>query len=815
MIKTRIFVFTILVLLSTRLTSAQNLTQSIRGKVTDQDTEVPLIGVTVMVLNTDPIAGTVTDMNGNFSIDKLALGRYDLKISYVGYEDIYIRQVLASSGKQVKLNIKLKESITTLQAITVLASEKDKDKPISDMATVSTKAFSVEETGRYAGSFNDPARMAQSFAGVATNSGNNNEIVIRGNAARGLLWRLEGIEIPNPNHFSTGNGSSGGGISMLSNTILANSDFFSGAFPAAYGNALSGVFDLNLRKGNYEKREYAFQLGFLGLQAAAEGLFSKKSEASYLVNYRYSTLGLLNKFGIHVGPETAVPEYQDMSFNFYVPTKNAGRFSLFGIGGLSSVRVSASQDSARWFSRNDKLERTQLGKTGVLGLSHTYLFKNSKTYMKTVLAYTVENNRFLHDSLNNEYQSNRFFRESYTNNATRISTLINHKFNAKHVLRSGLIYSYLQFNTNAFGLDFQINPSQSLNNLREPIVQNSDEQINTHFAQSYIQWKFRVFKELEINTGIHHTSFSLNNNHIIEPRFGVKWQFRQKHIISYGLGLHSRLAPIAIYLANLQKPQGNAVFIFAEGNSFLFSPKTSLRLTQSVHNVMSYSWNFARDFHLKAEVYYQHIFNLPVEDSLGSTLSVVNFNSFDRVFSYKKLTNQGKGHNYGLELTLEKFFSQQYYFLLTTSLFESKYTALDKVVRNTRFNKNYLFNVVGGKEFTFGKNKENIIDFNLKVAWLGGNRVTPIDLEASKLAKYPVFITDRAFEHRLPDFFRIDLKVGYRINKPKYTLITSLDIQNITNRSNVQDQFYDVERQKIRKVNSLGILPVLNFRLEF
>ena len=259
-------------LLAALCPQAQELTQTIRGNVLDKENQKSLIGAEVVVLTTEPIMGNTTDLDGYFRIEKMPVGRHILQVNYLGYEPITIPNLLVTSGKEIVLNLELLESAVQLEVAVVVAKH-DKTGTLNEMATVSARSFSVEETARYAGSFYDPARMATNYAGVAVGASDDltNEIVVRGNSPRGVMWRLEGVEIPNPNHFSA-MGNSGGGISMLSSSTLANSDFYTGAFPVEFGNALSGVFDLNLRKGNNEKREYAFMLG---VEVAEEGPFAE------------------------------------------------------------------------------------------------------------------------------------------------------------------------------------------------------------------------------------------------------------------------------------------------------------------------------------------------------------------------------------------------------------------------------------------------------------------------------------------------------------------------------------------------------------
>ena len=311
----------IIVILSV-LTYSQS-TQTIRGTIIDQQSDSPIPGVNVMILNFDPILGCSGDFEGNFVVNDVPIGRVDVQFSAIGYKTVIIKSLLLTVSKQLVLEIKMEEDIEILNEVIIKAND-GKDKPINKMATVSARSFSIEETEKYAGSLGDPSRMAQNFAGVFTAGDQRNDIIIRGNSPAGLLWRLDGVNIPNPNHFGA-TGSTGGPVSMLNNNLLTNSDFFTGAWPAEFGNSLSGVFDLNMRNGNNQKHEFLGQIGFNGLELGAEGPFAKSSQASYIINYRYSTLDVMNKIGFDVA-NGAVPKYQDLTFKVNIPTKKIGKF---------------------------------------------------------------------------------------------------------------------------------------------------------------------------------------------------------------------------------------------------------------------------------------------------------------------------------------------------------------------------------------------------------------------------------------------------------------------------------------------------------
>ena len=785
----------ILILLITVLPAliySQELTQTVKGKVTDMDTKTPLPGANFILLSgTNIVKGTSTDSDGNFKLEKVPVGRQNFKITFIGYEEVFLNEILVGSGREVVLNIEMKESVADLEEVTVFANQ-DRSEPLNQMASVSATQITVESTSRIAAGINDPGRTAQSFAGVSSADDEGNELVIRGNSPRGMLWRMEGIEIPNPNHFTNGEGGSGGGVSALSTQVLANSDFFTGAFPAEYGNALSGVFDLKLRNGNYEKNEYAFQLGVLGAQAALEGPLKKGSEASYLFNYRYSTLKLLSKVGIDISGGDIIPEWQDLSYKFYIPTKKAGYFSVWGLGGISSAGSTVVQDTSKWVYRSDRYQDTEDHQIGIAGITHNYLFANSKTYIKTVAAFSYTKDGVTVDSLDYDLKPSVYEDDNFTYNTFSVNSLINHKFNAKHVLMGGII-----FHNRGYNLDVM-----KLNDETRILERQIKSKGNTQVFESYLQWKYRLSEKIDINSGLHYTYLALNRDYSIEPRLGIRWDLNKQHRLNFGAGLHSKIEPISIYLAERELSDGSIV-----------RPNEDLKITKAAHVVLGYNWNFTRDFRLKTEVYYQYLYDVPVDpNDTTNTVSALNFSSG---FTNEKLTNQGTGRNYGVELTLEKFFSNNWYMLTTASLFESKYTMPDGVERNTLFNSKYIFNVVGGKEFEVGKHKQNILGLNVRTMWRGGYRTTPLDLEASHAQNQEVRDYSRAFETKAPDYFRIDGGISFRKNKPTWSWIVSLDIQNVTSRLNVWDEYYSSETGKIEKSYMNGLIPILNYRIEF
>jgi hypothetical protein len=771
--------------------SAQTFTQTIRGTVMDQSLQTPLPGATVVVLNTTPLQGTSTDPTGQFQLTKIPVGRQTLQISAVGYKNILLQNITVDAGKELVLSVSLEEAVNQLSEVNVRPTV-EKDKPLNEMAAVSARTFSVEETQKFAAAVNDPARMATAYAGVVGADDGGNNIVIRGNAPNGLLWRMEGVEIPNPNHFS-GLGTAGGGISILSAQLLANSDFLTGAFPAEYGNALSGVFDLRLRRGNNTKREYTVQAGVLGLDLAAEGPIAKGYTGSFLINYRYSTLGLISKLGADIGTGDRV--FQDLSFNVYLPTKKAGTFTLFGFGGLSSSKINALTDSTKWENEFDRYNDDFRSNTGAAGLTHTMPF-GRKALLKTVLLVSGYENKYRTERLDpsSNYLATERDNASYQTQKRILSSTLTYKLNAQHTFRTGLIGTQLQYDLTQ--RSWEAEEQQMLTHVRV-----SDR---TSTLQAFGQWNYRLSEQVTMNAGVHYLHLTLNGTSALEPRGSIRWGFSPNQSLSFGYGLHSQLQNPATYFV-----------LPASQSSDTPSPTNrNLGFSRSHHYVLAYDrrLNSRTDgppLRLKVETYYQWLFDIPVSADKRDAFAITNSfsGSADR-----NLVNNGHGRNYGLELTLEQFLHHGLYFLVSSSLYNSEYQGSDGVWRNTRWNGRHAQSLLVGKEWTNGS---NVFGLNLKLSYYGGYRDTPIDLAESKRLGQTEYIDSQSFTEQLPDYFRPDIRLSWKKNKLRSTRTLSLDLQNAVNRQNVYGRSFDTSSGTIKTFYGTGLIPVLSYRVAF
>lgn len=758
------------------------LTQTIRGRVLDADSKTTLPFANVIVLNTSPMVGTVTDEDGVFELKDLPVGRYSLQISFVGYQEAILPELLLGSGKELVVNAELTEKISSIGEATVSVK---KGEPLNEMSSVSARSFSVEETKRYAASISDPARMAQAFAGVSGNEDSSNEIVVRGNSPNWMLWRLEGIEIPSPNHFAQ-EGFTGGSVSILSTNMIGKSDFYTGAFPAEYGSALSGVFDIKLRNGNNQKNEYTFQAGVLGIDLSAEGPFKKGYDGSFLFNYRYSTLSILNNLNIQVDQNT-LPNYQDLSFKFYLPTKNTGTFSIWGIGGLSDAKEKYIPDTIA--GEEYDLGYTENTKTGMYatGISHTF-FPDDKSYIKTIVSQSINYSSENHYDLDSLWVLRENYFDEYKSQANRFSILYNRKLSSRLTMRTGFVYSDLTF-------DYYYRDKIGSEVISKEFL---DREGGTNMLHAHMQTKYKFSDNIIFNGGLHYTYFKLSDDHSVEPRLGMEFKLENKQKISFGYGLHSKNENLPIY------------FIKHEGeNGTEYLPNQSLKMTRSSHYVASYEKMFGTDFNLKIEAYYQNIKNIPVPNNPEKFISPI----FGWYGPEDTLVTKGFGRNYGLEFTLQKFFNNNYYFLITSSIFDSKYKPLDGKWRNTKYNANYINNFVGGKEFKWGENR--MVSVNTKIIWSGGKRYLPVDLDASKDSGEAVYKMDEIYSLKGKDYFRVDLGVRLHFYKKQSEHVISLDIQNVTNRINTWAILYNSKAEELYEYPMTGLIPILNYRIEF
>ena len=791
---------------------SQNPSQTVRGTVFDTDSKLPLVGVGVAILGTDPLIGTTTDEKGEFRFANVPVGRITLQLSYIGYEKTSMPNIEVNSGKEVVLTVNMQESILQTEEIVVEAN-KNKGEALNDMSLVSSRSISIDDSKRYANSYNDPARILANFAGVATSDASN-DIIVRGNSPKYMQWRLEGVEITTPNHFNDQNAASGS-VSVLNNNLLSTSDFSTGAFAPEYGDVLSGVYDVNLRAGNNQKTERAFGVGILGTDLTMEGPFKKGYGGSYLANYRYSTVTLIEKLGlVSVG---GVPKFQDGAFKIVLPTKKAGTFSLFGLGGMSSVEFkdikptifptpggrSMLPDVSEDFKKASYLAN--------IGLNHT-INLNEKSFLKTSLSYSgngIADDIYEYKTFKINNAQGEYVRDSVTERNINFKTRLN-----KSTYRGAITYNYkvssrqkIQIGTKYALFGYQYHQSQLFGNATErTTVVDFNQNVST--LRTFVSCKRRLSDKVTLVSGLHHMVVLLNNKMSFEPRVAINWRVNPTNSFHAGYGKHSMMESIHNYFAKVKQQDGSYT-----------EPNKNLDLLKAHHFVVGYEKRFTDNLMFKLETYYQHLYNLPVENNDTSYYATINEGI---QFRYVELVNKGTGKNYGLEMTLERFFNKNYYFLINGSLYNSRYKSLENVERNTMYNGNYIVNVLCGKEFVkLGRKDNQTLNLNLKVFAGGGRRIIPLLRDgdgnlAVDAANGRFYDYKKAYNNKIEDTYQITLSASYKWNKRKTTHELFVNLENITNsRARISEYYDESEPNKIGYVRQFGAFPNLMYRVYF
>lgn len=760
---------------------AQTPTQTIRGVVYDIDTQQPVVGATLSLPGTVPLIGTTTDSTGQFRIQEVPVGYYQLEVSFLGYATLLVHELLLESGNEQVLDLYLEREEFEMQPLVLYAPAYS---PAS-VALVSKQVMTIEEARRFPATFDDPARLAASYPGVVTANDQANHMAIRGNSPASMSWYLEGVEIVNPSHTSNAGtpndrlSANGGGVNILSAQLLGASTLLTSAFPANYGNSLSGIMDMRLRKGNSENYEFTGQVGLIGIDVAAEGPFAKKSDASFLINYRYSTLGILSAMGVDLGGEAI--GFQDLSFNLKLPTEKAGKFTFFGMGGLSSNVFEGPRDTSLRVIDKDFSDIEFRSKMGVIGLTHILPIGGASTWRSTI-AYSALSTTRVADQLSDDFSKTPLARDTLAESKLSINTSWSKRANGNTRIQVGLAATLM---------DYQVYSESP--NVARMIGSGAG-----WLLRPYTTLRFSLRSDLDFLAGIHYSYFTFNRTSAIEPRASLRWT-QGKQEISLAYGLHSKLQPAQLYFLESAEDQ--------EANR-------ALGFTKAHHIVLAHQFFKNSSTRLKTELYYQRLFEVPQYSLPSATYSILNWEEA-YVPAAGAFQNTGKGTNYGLEISWQHFISEGYYYLLSGTIFDSKYQD-GEVWRNTRFNSNYLLNLTGGKEFTKEKKgSQRTWGVNLRVSYIGGFWETPIDEVNSSLAKTTVLDFTRAYSVKQPDIFKIDSRFYFRRNRKKSSSTLAIDLQNMTNSQNLAFRYYDTFQERILDKNQLGLIPNLSWRIEF
>lgn len=761
--------------------------QTLRGEVIDATSGEPIPYATVTLIG-DKESGVLTDSVGQFRFDELPIARYTVRASYLGYKPVEASELLVSSAKETVVLLKMEENRQSLSEVVVRPTV-TKEAPLNQMMIVGGKMISVEETSRYAGGFDDPARFVNSFAGI-TSTGAENGISVHGNAPHMVQWHVEGVEVPAPNHMSDCYTLGSGLISSLSALVMGNSDFAYSAFPAEYGNALGGLLDIRLRNGNNLKYEHSVGAGLLGLEASSEGPIGK-SGASYVVNYRYSLLGIANDMGVITSGD--VLNYTDLNFKVNLPTKRTGTFSIFGLGWIDHAYVKL-EDPQEWENINDQENTDVKQRTGIFGLSHRYNF-GSKASIKTTLATSLQHSEIFDEYADNNTSGYRMVPYAQADKSLfdlTFSTVLQNNFK-NVVLKQGV-----NLIRHDYDLDMEKAPSILPTNTSASLLPIYSADYKMLLAEYFASANIKLGNYWLLNAGAFALWNTDNGKAAIDPRLSLRWDMGNFGTLSFGYGLHSMLERMDALAVTLDGKQVNKNLDFTRSHQFM----------------LSWAKKLGRYHNLKVDLFYLRHFNVAVGTGDDAAFSMLNqFNYYVDT----QLVNEGKGRNYGIDVTLERYFNNGYYYMFNASLFKSEYAGIDGQWHHTRYDRGYALKALGGKEWIFGKKHNQVLTTSLKVAYMGGLRHSPYDLAATLANPDHEVEYDETdpFSEQLDPEVNIDLTVSYKINQRKSSHEIGLKWLNLLNNGNYTGDVYNYKTGEIEPYEVEYTFPNLYYRFYF
>lgn len=550
------------------------------------------------------------------------------------------------------------------------------------------------------------------------------------------------------------------------------------------------MFDLNLRNGNNNKHEYVLQAGLNGYEAGVEGPFSKQHNSSYMFNWRYSFLDLLQKMGFNIAGG-AIPTYTDLNFKIYAPTKRAGTFSLFGLGGIDKVSAGA-ENSTDQFNPIKNTDLRNNTKIGVVGLTNK-LILGEKANLITALSYSAQNSHIELDSIMSNNTKQLYYSSFFFEQQLLVSMHYTRKVNSRNTLSAGFIYKdkWIKQHDSVFYYGSYLH-LLDLNNEHLRLI------------QGFMEWKHRFSDKTDLYIGVHSQYLLMNDTKTIEPRIGFKWNITKSQSLNFGYGIHSQAQTLPVYFIESSNAQRTAYWRTCENLDF----------SKSQHFVVGYNNKLSENWNLKIEAYYQDMWDIPVE-TRPTNFSVLNLGStyYNGTEDKDSLVNNGLGKNYGLEMTLEKYLSHNWYLLTTGSLFNSRYKPSDGIWRNTKYASNYALNFLLGVEYPF--NSKLSIDFNFRVVWSGGIRSLEIDKEASVASGKIVYLDYAAYSKRNKDYIKADTKITLKYNMRGSTLECGIDLINVTDRNNIYSESFNPATGVTSYTYQQGFLPTAMIRIVF
>jgi hypothetical protein len=741
---------------------------AITGRVLDKTTKEPVVGATAKVVGTE--LGAVADVNGKFTIQNIPVGTYQVKVSAVGYESTIRTDVVVATARPYILVVELAEKSVEGQEVEIVADyfkRRKADSPTSE------QSFSYEEIRRLPGGFEDVVRAVSTLPGVSVASAGRNDLLVRGGAPSENLFLIDGIEVPNINHFGT-QGFGGGPISFVNLDYVREVNFSTGGFGVKYGDKISSVVSLDLRNGREDRTG-----GKLNLSASQFGFNIEaplSRDGQYLFSARRSYLDLIFK----AAGFSFVPEYYDFLGKVTYNLGGGNEVSALGIGVINNVRLFNDTPEKR-FDNSRLLDNTQYQFIG--GVTWRKVFKDG--VVSTTLGRTRVDYRFQQrDSLQNP-----FFR----NNS------IEDEFNLRSDVTLALSKATeLSFGVQAKTIGFDADVFLKAQGTDSLIV---DRQLRDRFAKgaTYFQLLQR-FGRLTATLGGRVDYFDgINQKFYPAPRGSLSYALTDKITLSASAGRYTQ-SPSYIWLVaeeanrNLKNIQTN---VFIVGVEHIAQPDVKFSIEGYYKQYGNYPASLNRPFFVIANT------------GAGFGGDEDGFASF----GLEPLVSLGKGRAYGVEFFVQKKLSETpYYGIASLTIGKSEFQGVDGVFRPSNFDQRVIFSLSGGYRF------DEKWELGVKFRYASGRPFTPVGADGDRsFAFRRTNIDPNLFNsQRLPDFHALDVRVDRRWPFSTWTLITYLDIQNIYNRRNENPPRWNPRENQVERAGGqIGLLPSIGINAEF
>ena len=748
--------------------------QRLQGHLLNELTLEPAEKVLITLSGEDAFYQAVTNEQGKFTLENVALGRYILSTRSVEFEN-HRQELLVVAGRAERVSVLLAPAVMELDSITVQGAS-------PALSLLRTTEFSIEQTRRFPAVFFDPARaFIGSVPGAVVQNDQNNNIIVNGRPPNYTKWMLEGANIVNPNHLTNAGTltdrptQSGGGVNILSAQMLGNSQFVQPPYPAYYGNATSGLVHMYLRPGSKQAMQHTVQASLLGLDVASEGAIDEQT--SYLVNGRYSTVGLLTDLGLDFGGERI--NFYDLAFTLHRDFKSGGSLKLFGYGGRSINAFEGPVNRDDWEEDKDSTNVDFDSQTGGLGFRLDYPLKNGRLSV-TSIASSLTTTRDVEASCGDScFQPAGSFQFEDDLVSSRIDLK---KGLVRGIsLNAGMLVDYKRISLFA----------------TEQVLDRTlgDISLATRLDGRESYWIFNPYMSTDIIIGQFSLQAGLRLNYstlweesFFEPRLHCDYHWNSSTSLAVG------------YARLYQYPSPSLLMTSATGFS------------QQALDPMEVHHFFVSSHHVIGKV---PVTNTLFYDNYHAVPQYGPFSEFNRLneFIVDPFTGNGTTETYGYNLSIQRNFIHSFYLISSLAVFNSTYGDEE---RPSRFDSDYSFSFTGGKEFEKEKGDHlRTFGIDTRIFYTGGLRESVVD-EATSLAEYrTVYRTDDPFSEKLDDYFRLDLRLSWRKEKEGKTRTLALDIQNALSIENDAYSYYDFRQGRVVKQEQLGIIPVLVYRVDF